>query len=277
MNDRQVELWGRKLIRKLEKGNVQERRFLRFLKNIVERLSPEKNNDMVICVGGERNMGKSSFAIVCAIILRVLGLRFTQEQVYYGLEDIERAVRDIVNNRRSVYVFDEMIDISYAKDSMSALNKGISKLFTRNRKLNHCYFLCIPVFKDLDKGPRDGVVHIWIDIVWKSEAKERDKRFALAAIMRKNKNPLAEDPWGITKSKMKDKKVFSPRDHLRVLKRLPSFVGTVAFPPLPKAIEEAYESHSRESAKDAGERLISSITKKKPQSAAIPTGIVETP
>lgn len=257
-----MDLWGDHIIHKLDHGDLQHRRLMRFLRGIAARLSEESNNDAVICVGGERNMGKSSFAIICAIILRRLGLAFDFTNVFYGLESLQFAIPKITTTRRNVFVFDEMIDFAFSKEAMSSLNKGMAKILIRSRKLNHVYFFCIPRFRSLDGSLRNDVVHFWIEVIWKSKDKKKDQRFALAVLFRKDRNTLTSDPWGVTDVHLEKRRVFTPKQQLRMLKRVRSFRCTLAFPALPAVIERAYEGSSRDSLAEAGERFVANMSKK---------------
>jgi len=259
--DAQLDLWGEKIIESLKGGDQQERAYLKFVKNCAIRIS--ENKDAVICVCGERGMGKSSFAVLTALCLRKYGMKFDFGNLFYGPDCLEDAINRIVSTRKSVFIFDEMIDFAYSRDAMSSLNKNIAKLLTKSRKLNHIFFFCIPRFRNLDTTIRNDVVHYWIEVYWKSEAGRHHDRFALAGFFRKDRNPLAEDPWGISGMREERLRVYTPRDQLRLMKKIRSFLCSLRYPPLPVVIEEKYEEMSRKTLRESGAEIYNSIMKGK--------------
>lgn len=257
ITEEQLNIWGQHLLFKLNKGTYEEQLYLKFLHGIITRI--KSNDDCVICVCGERNSGKSSFAIVSALGLKQLGLNFDMSNIFYGRKDLNKAMRKIHSTRNSVFVFDEMIDFAYSMDAMTMLNKAITKTLSKTRKLNHVYFFCIPRFKNLSSTIRNAVVHFWVEVFWKSTAEDRDKKSALAALFRKDKNPISIDPWGIeeTTSKFKltylKRSVLSSDDLEKLMKRIKSFICVLKFPPIPLPIEQNYETSARDFLKDTND------------------------
>lgn len=252
------DLWGKRLHEKVINGNKQTKQYAMFLAGLKERT--DNNKDAVVAVCGERGMGKSSFAIVSGMILHHLGLNFDFDNIYYGTRDINKAIGKITSSQKTVFVFDEMIDFGYSRDAMSRLNKTIAKILTKSRKLNNIYFFCIPRFRNLDSTIRNDVVHYWIDVFWKSQNKEQKSRFAMAALFRKDRNPVAVDPWGVDDIKLVKKRAFTPHDTLMVCNKIRSYVCSLVFPPIPIPIEKEYEELSKGSLKAAGEDFLSSFS-----------------
>ncbi len=242
ITDNQLDLWGKHLLEKLEKGDEQERLYLQFAKELKGRL--DKNKDAIICVSGERGLGKSSFSVNTCLLLRQLGVKFTTSHIFYGETERDSAINTYRSSQFSAFSFDEMIDFAYSRDAMTRQSKMLIKTLTKSRKLNNITFLNIPRFRALDPGIRNEVVHFWCDIVWRSDAEDRDKQFALVALLSKDRNPITTDPWGLDDSRLMKKRIYDAGNHLKFLKKLRSFVCVMRFPPLPKVLEDYYESLS---------------------------------
>lgn len=260
IDDKTLDLWGEKVYKRLEKGNTQQRLYLAFLRGIAKRT--ENNMDAIVAVCGERGMGKSSYGILSAVLLRQYGLDFNFSDIYYGADSLKTAVTRISTSKRRVYVFDEIIDLAYSRNAMTTMNKNLARFFTKVRKMNNIIFLCIPRFRTLDPALRNDVVHFWNEVFWKSQAKDPSDRFAMVALFRKDKNPLTDDPWGLDDRVMSKRRAYTPKDHLKVMKRVRSYVGNIAYPPLPAALEKAYVESSEDYLGKAGEEFISTFVKK---------------
>lgn len=260
ISDEQLDLWGRKLLDKLKNGNLQERLYIKYLEGLSKRT--EKNMDAIIAVCGERGMGKSSFAIESGVILRQFGVGFDFSDIYFGEKSLKDAVGRISTSKRRAYVFDEIIDLAYSRNAMTTMNRNIARFFTKVRKMNNIIFLCIPRIRTLDPALRNDVVHFWNEVFWKSSAKDRDKQFAMVALFRKDKNPLTDDPWGLDDRLMHKRRAYTPKDHLKLMKRVRSYVGCLAYPPLPDVLERAYVDSSENYLGEAGEQLIASLEPK---------------
>jgi hypothetical protein len=256
-----IQKWAKKLYDRVASGeNEEDILYLDFLKLLIER--SDNNKDAVIAVCGERGMGKSSFAIVCALILRQLGMSFEMENIFYGTHDLRPAVMKMTTSRRTIFVFDEMIDFAFSHDAMSMLNKNISKLLTKNRKMNNIYFLCIPRFKNLDSTIRTGIINFWIEVFWKSNAKEKDKQFAYAQFFRMDKNVCSDDPWGLENKDVRKIRAISGFEQLKIFKKINPRSQTFRFPPIPKPLEKQYEVLSRDGLRIAGDDFLSKISAK---------------
>jgi len=245
ITDEQLDKWGKHIIHKLEAtGKEDDRNFLNMLQGVATRLN--ENKDAVICVGGERGMGKTSLAIISALILRQYGVSFNFSNIFYGQDDIEKSLEKVVTNEHSCFIFDEMIDFAYSREAMTTVNRTIVKILTKARKLNHVYFFCIPRFKSLDSNVRNFIVHYWIEVYWKNDAKAHDEKFAYAALFSKDKNPATSDPWGIEDiAAKKYKPVRGFQDTWKVMKKFRSYICDLTFPALPIVIEKEYEELSK--------------------------------
>lgn len=260
IDDKQLDLWGRRLRLRLNRGNEEMKLMLEFDLGLKRRV--DDNKDAVVAWCGDRGMGKSTGGIVNGLVLRDLEMTFDMSNVFYGAENLDIAVKKVTSTRGNVFVFDEMIDFAYSREAMTSANRAIVKIITKARKLNHIIFLCIPKFKTLDSGIRNDCVNFWIEVLWKSENKNRDKRFALAALFRKDLNPMVSDPWGLDDTKAMKRRLFNPLAQLRFMERMRSYLGTMAFPPIPKVIEEVYEEHSRNAIMHTGDKFLEGRVKK---------------
>lgn len=263
LSDEQLDLWGKKILFKLENGNLQQRLKVRFLKGIAARTTPEQNMDCIVAYCGERGMGKSNGAILDSVLLRQFGMDFNFDDIYYGQDSLNSAVQKIATTKRRVYVFDEMIDLAYSRNAMTTLNKKLGQFFTKVRKMNNIIFLCVPRFKTLDSALRDDVVHFWIEVFWKSHARTRADKFALSALFKKNRSPVSTDPWGIEEKRVMYLRAYNPAQHLKLMKKIPSYRACLSTPPLPEVLEDAYLKTAESYIGEAGQKFIDSFEKKK--------------
>lgn len=266
VTDEQLDAWGKKIIFRMQNGDTQQRAYYHYLKGLATRT--ERNMDGIIAVCGKRGMGKSSYAILSATLLRQFGVDFNFNDIYFGEDSLDRAVSTIASAKRRAYVFDEMIDLAYSRNAMTILNRRITQFFTKIRKMNNIVFLCLPRFKTLDPGIRNDVVHFWNEVFWKSYSKNEAERFALVALFMKDNNPTSDDPWGLETSQYTKRRAYTPKEQLKVMKRLKGYVGTLRFPPLPDVFEKAYLESSESYLKDMGEKFMESM---KPKKYQVPT------
>lgn len=261
------DLWGKKLITKMENGSQQKKKYVKFLRMLKERT--DSNLDAIIAVCGPRGMGKSSLSIESALILRQLGMSFDFNDIVFGQDALEKAIPKIASTRGRVYVFDEMIDLSYSRNAMSTLNKSIAQFITKVRKMNNIIFLNIPRFKTLDPAIRNDIVHFWIEVFWRSpDTVQHSERVALAALFTKDRDPTTNDPWDLDLPKDKKRMAFTPQQQLRIMKRMRSYRACLSFHPLPKVIENEYENRSRSYIGVAGQDFLNALAaKRKPKKA----------
>lgn len=257
ITDEQLDSFGEKLIKKLESGNSQEKLFLNLLEGIADRINNDK--DAIICTCGDRGKGKTSLAVWAAIGLRQFNIKFNMSNIFYGSKDLKTAIRKMINETRNTFIFDEMIDHAYSRDAMSSVNKTVAKILTKSRKVNHVTFFCIPRFRNLDSTIRNDVVNFWLEVFWQSKAEDRHKKYALAALFRKDMNPLAQDPWGFDDTSYIRKRIFSAHDQLKLMRKIRSYVCPIQFPPLPLTLENKYKQLSIECLKDSGDKFINDV------------------
>lgn len=245
MEDDQLDLWAKHLKDKVFSASGQQRdNYKNFLTRLAERL--DKDKDAVIVVTGQRGTGKSTFALVSAMILKTMGLTFDFKHVFVGTANLKLAMQMILNEERSVFVFDEIIEMAYSRDAMTLLNRRFVKILTQTRKLHNIYFLCLPRLRSLDPGMRNDIVDIWVHVFWKSIAKEKADAFAMATIHLKDLSVLSTDPWGldIPIKKWGRRVITSPVELHRQLKSFRTYIATLSYPPLPDAIQNLYMKQS---------------------------------
>ncbi len=241
--------YGIKYLARMNKeGNEADVLLFAFIKGLLERVG--KNKDAVVIVTGERGEGKTTFSVLCSM----LGTAIPETQEFGHLQKMNFEWNNIIrkytsesqkrltSTRFQFFVCDEIIDIAFSPDALTRKTKFFSKVFSKTRKLNNIYFLCIPFFKRITGFFRD-VAHFWVHIVYQKQNKNRDDWYAYAYIFTKNKDPTTDDPW-MFDSLRKSFKV-GKRHLLSRLKSHAGFLAEVRFKPLPEALEHKYEELSR--------------------------------
>lgn len=254
LTDEQLDLWGKKILERCrDSDDERENNWVNHLQGLAERT--DDSLDAVVAVSGKRGLGKSSYAILSAVIMRQFGLEFDFSDIYYGERSLITAVNKIATTRKRVYVFDEIIDLAYSRNAMTTLNKNLARFFTKVRKMNNIIFLCIPRFKNLDPAIRNDVVHFWTEVFWRGET----------SLHRKSGNPASSDPWGLDDKKVIYRKAYTQRDHEKLMRKFPSFLWFMKFPPLPVALENAYLEGSEHYLGEAGAIFMESLQPKRPK------------
>ena len=190
-------------------------------------------NKMVnIGISGEPGNGKSTLAIE-------IGARIDKE---FDLEkNIAYTRREVIEKayklpKHSVLIVDEAIG-AHKRRAMEAAQKDIIEMINKIRYKNHVIIWNLPIFTQLDKDLR-VMFDLWIHVA------ERGK----AAVFRKNRNILAEDPW-IPKQwlfRWQNRAVRTPEEQWQMLRSHPLYEFTLHFPPLPKRLQYIYDRFSEE-------------------------------
>lgn len=262
MIDLNLDLWADKIIKKLIDGDSEDKDTLRLMNSFNNRINQYK--DVIICITGERASGKSSTAIIFAILLMKGDLNFDFSNIFYSGLDYEKAIHKIVTTQKNIFIFDEMIDMAYGRDAMAKKNRELAKIITKSRKLNHVYIYCIPDFMALDSYFRNKIVHFWIHVAGNSSFDEYSKNYRMCTLHRKDKSPLTLDPWGIDAiikkhKKGKDVMAFSMGDTIKLMRRLKSYLTTISVPVLPKPIYDHYDEKSKEALGLGGQKLLRNV------------------
>jgi len=272
LTEEQLDFWGKRLLEKIQKSDLKEMHlFHAFLEELVRRT--ERKMDGVIAICGPRGYGKTTLALVSSLILRQLLPRneeaaFTWDNICYHYDDIGDVIEKASANSIRVYPIDEAIDVMDARDSMSKVNKELGRFMTKARKKKNIYFWCIPSFVDLDSRLRNNIIHFWIEIFWKSNHADEDKRYAYAAFFAKDSDPTVRDKWGFDDLKKTRRSTYTAEEQLKLMKRMRGFVCVIAFPMLPKVIEDEYEQTSFEALEDAGKAFKATFMKKQEEHRA---------
>lgn len=263
LSDEQLDLWGKRLLERVEKDDKKySQYYLLFLKRLIARI--ENNKDAIIFVGSEKGGGKSTFSITSALILRQLGAKFDfNSNIFYGEGQFDEAIKKISSMRKHVLIFDEMIDFGFSKNAMTRLNKNLVTLFNKARKNNHIIFMCMPYFSELDKSMRNQV-NFWVEMGWLSENQEHDRRFSVSGLLTKSRNFLGGDKWGLDDRRYEKKRIFSSREKLGLMQRLPSFICYLASPALPKIVEDSYQELSHQAIVETGQKILENTVISKP-------------
>lgn len=109
----------------------------------------QNNFDFIGGAEGTTGIGKSSFWFKCAIKLRRMGMKFNPDiHIAYDREDV---IRLLTNNKHTVILADEMINVTYNRDFYESDQKVLLKALNMYR--DHCNVLlfCVPQFSNLDK------------------------------------------------------------------------------------------------------------------------------
>lgn len=259
--DNDIETWGRHLIEKLPKaredipqieGATENHLFFRKCLEGMARRTKE-NQDEMILVTGDTGSGKTTLAVVGSLILNQpeFGVKFKWENICYSVEDVGRIIRDATSSECNAYIYDEAIDVAESSAYMTKLNREIRKISKRVRKNNHIWWWCIPSVMDLDSGLR-RLMKCWFHIFWKSKHSERSRRYAVAAMFGKDKNPAKRDVWGLSELEKRKRAINDNETLMRVMRKMPGFITFIAFPIMPLAMEDEYEKHSKEALARAG-------------------------
>jgi hypothetical protein len=254
----QLDLWGDHLIKKLAAQEEESHENMHYYKIFLDELAkrPKEYKDALIAVCGPRGYGKSSFALVSALILRRLikdeGDIFTMDNVCHSMKQLANVVKKASSESCRVYIIDEAIDVSYSRDALSRTSKALIKFVTRARKRRNIYFWCIPSFRELDSEFRNNAIHYWIEIFYQTAHSEQNKRYAVAGLFSRNMNPTASDKWGFDTSPIIKYAIHNKADVMKYLRRLPSWLCFVSFPALPAVIEDAYSKESMVAIEETG-------------------------
>lgn len=252
-------VWGEHLHRKIKRSEVRDMRaFSLFLDECIART--KRDEDAVIAVTGDRGRGKSTLSLGASMVLSHRMKRdpaaFTWDNMCYRFEDLGELIDKAGNNDGLIYNIDEAIDVAHSKSAMSRANKELGKFMIRARKLRNIYFWNIPDFTELDSTIRNKVIQYWIHVFYKSEHRERNKRYGVAALFRKDLNPFNPDKWGFEETKKIVKRPIHDVFHLiKMFRKTRSYVATMAFPILPKIIEDMYKAPSFDALRESGKKF----------------------
>lgn len=245
MNDEELETWGKHVLAKITKSRMPEmQNFNTFVNALVARTN--NNEDGVIAVTGDRGKGKTTFSLNACLMMRMLlprtnGPAFTWDNICYRYDGIGDIIEKAGDKDQQVYTIDEAIDVAHSKDAMSRVNKELGKFMIKARKKRNLYFWNIPDFTDLDAGIRNKVIQYWVHVFYRDVGNDKASSYSMAALLRKNLNPFERDKWGFeTNSRLVNTPVHDVAGLMELFHKSQNFVAFIAFPPLPKVIEESY-------------------------------------
>ncbi len=123
-----------------------------FINELKKRIKNEQQN--VVIIDGDTGAGKSTLGIqICYGLAKLLKVDFSLEKDYiYSLEDLWRKLQD--PNASPINFMDEGALILSAKNSMSKESKDIVNLFNTMRSRGWSTIICVPNYKQIDKGVR---------------------------------------------------------------------------------------------------------------------------
>lgn len=264
LTDDQLDLWGKKLMHKIDTSDIPEMRdsYKQVLEGAVGRTA--RNEDSVFAVTGWRGKGKTGFSICSSLLLRQMypssPPAFTWDNICYDSSTLGDMVEKAASDNTKIYIIDESIDVAYGRDAMAKINRELAKFMTKARKLKNIYFWNIPEFASLDSELRNRIVHYWVDIFYKTKNSDRDANYAFAAMFRKDMNSFTSDKWGFDEAARIIKHgIHNPAEYMRNVRRIRSFVTFLAFPILPKVVEDAYLETSMASLQSSGKQFAENL------------------
>lgn len=259
-NDRDLEIWGRHLLNKLERTKMPEmRQNYIFLYELAQRTL--RNEDGVVAVTGDRGKGKSNWSMVSSMILGHLlpkdhGHPFSWGNISYRYEDIGDIVEKAGDLDRRVYNIDEAIDVARSRDAMTRANKELGRFMQKARKKRNLYFWNIPDFTELDSSIRNRVIHFWVHVFYKTDSpaaeEHRNRQYSVAALFRKDLNVFNRDKWGFDSPKRDDPAIHDVSDLSSMFKKKKGFVAFLACPRLPQIIEDRHTKASEDAIRKSG-------------------------
>ena len=249
--------WGAHLLKKCTGENATEyhRNTFIFLQELARSVKFRKKDGQIL-VTGERGIGKTSSALAGSFMLtqpELGSISFDlKKNTCYSAEYIGDIVENAGMGSECDFVIDESLDIMDSRDSLSRVNKAISKFMNSARKMRHIFWWCIADTSDIDNRIKNRIIKYWIHVYHQSEHNERDKRYVRAALFRKDLNPFNPDKWGL-QDVSRQKKAITNHDELyRLFKRVKSYCGDLAFPILPQSVEDEYELLSKQAVAQRG-------------------------
>lgn len=259
----ELDTWGRHLLKSVQYPDESVTFHLNyyvFLRELITLLN--SNQHAVIIVTGDQGKGKSTFALVSSLILRMGGLRFDWGNISYSINEVPGMVEMATAGELAAYTIDEAIDAADSRRYMSKLSVHLTSIFTRIRKKRNIYFWCIPDFADIDPRLRNRIADFWVHVYWRSHHEDRDRRYAKAFLFARNKNFFNPDRWGLVDM---PKYAIHSNDRLeQFARRNRCYRGRMAFPIMPLAIEDKYAVKSHEALAEAGREFKKAY--QKPQS-----------
>ena len=231
-------------------------KFIEYLRQI----QIKRDNDVFMCVSGEKGAGKSTFALQTA---RFYVEKYFNES-YFSLKKYTAYNNDevfIKMNKSPLYsplIADEAVRFAWTREWYKSEHKELIKLGAQVRTKKLIFMMLIPRFVWLDKAYREGLIDMWIWLHNFSE--EEGKPNIYAIVFEPDKHQAEKDPWHLNrmvKSRGKIERIGTFTDIEQVLKIVenhPCFFDCFKFPPLPV---ELYKHHLelREKAVFQGEQI----------------------
>lgn len=202
----------------------------------------KKDWDLVIVITGEEGVGKSTLALILAILI---DLKFNLKRNLIFSPTKEKMAQKIQSlPRRSCIVADEAIKILYKMEYWSGVQKYLNKLFAVCRDDNHVVILCIPNFQDLNKYFRSHRAKLWFHVI--------DRGTVVA--FKPHWNPFSKDHWYMDENERlvnkacgrKKASKFRTAEKVRVLRRSLNFAFAFRYDDLEKSLKKDYLELKRE-------------------------------
>jgi hypothetical protein len=201
-------------------------------KRVRKRL--QLDQDFTIVLSGYEGSGKSTLGAALGLSIDP-SFSFERNELYSpSTVEMIRKVRGLPKG--SIIINDEAIKTFYKLRWQDKRQHYLNQFMTQCRKENKGIILCIPRFTDLNEYMRNHRVRMWIEII---DPVHTNKKVGYAVVMGKTWNPFNRDPWNIQESQkiikdyMKKRRMreseFSLREKVRLLSRLPNYIGVLQF------------------------------------------------
>lgn len=252
--------WGAHLLKKCinEEATEYHRNTFEFLRELAYSVKFKKKDGQIL-VTGERGIGKSSVADAGCLMLtqpELGSIAFEMKKdTCFSSEDIGPVVESAGFTNENSYIIDESMDVVDSRDSLTHMNKAMSKFMNSARKMRNIFWWCVADVADVDSRIKNRIVKYWLHVYYQTDHQERDKRYAVAALFRKDLNPFNPDKWGITDVSKQKRAITTHQDLFRLFKKVKSFCGNLAFPILPQSVEDEYEKLSMEAIAKRGKKF----------------------
>jgi rubrerythrin len=123
------------------------------------------DRDFVVLIGGYEGVGKSTLAILLAMITcKGFDIR---KDIIYTLEDLEKRLKTVP--KYHTLILDEAVEIAFSRKAMHKHQKEIIQIFMQIRQKNLCFIMLIPNIGDIDKYFREHRASRWIEVTKRGE------------------------------------------------------------------------------------------------------------
>lgn len=199
------------------------------LSRLIKKMQ-DMDYDCIICVDGNRGTGKSNFSWVLG--RRILGKKWNPWKVIlFSRNDVMKAS----NEKRTVIIGDEFINVAYNRDFYDEEQKDLLKILNMNRDNCNVLLACIPYFKHLDTQMKD-LIKIRITML----------RRGWALVQAQNPFINASDRWDTKVNEKIERSWYKHGVFKPVYSQLTTFRGFIRVPKMSDKSRELYDKIKHE-------------------------------